>query len=112
MRNICLIIAIFFSVHALADDVITSGEEKYSAEARGTCTLKSCPPGSYVKVDAEKDDTSQARDQDGNSYDLLQLKGIRFTVIKQDEKCSECWVVKAPGGAQYGIERYFLKRIR
>lgn len=87
-----------------------AGDENF-AQLYGTCTRQTCPPGSAVKVVAEKNDTSTAIDADGNSYDLLRLRKIKFIVVDNDKNHSALVNVRAPGGMVYSIQRVFLKRL-
>lgn len=82
------------------------------AEIHGTCTRHTCPPGTAVQVDASKDDTSTAIAPDGKSYNLLNFKKVKFTVLVNDagkEGKSDA-KVSAPGGAIYFIQWIFLKK--
>lgn len=61
-------------------------------------------------VTAKKGDSGIATTTDGQNYDLLGLRKIKFTVIDNDPRYLSVVNVKAPGGAIYSIQRMFLKR--
>lgn len=80
------------------------------AELYGSCTRQTCPPGSAVIVTAKEGDSGIATTPDGQNYDLLGLRKIKFIVIANDAKYLSLVKVRAPGGVIYSIQRMFLKR--
>ncbi|VTP12702.1 hypothetical protein PUATCC27989T_00514 [Phytobacter ursingii] len=82
------------------------------AKVHGTCTSETCPPGTSVAIDATPGDTGEALDMNGNSYDLLHLKKLPFTVIEDgdaDQHVREAKVI-TNGDAVYYIQWMFLKK--
>lgn len=86
--------------------------DEIMAEVHGTCTPVTCPPGTSVTIDATPGDTGEALDMNGNSYDLLHLKKLPFTVIEDgdaDQHVREAKVI-TNGDAVYYIQWMFLKK--
>lgn len=116
MSRLFVILGLLVSFGSFADEQWEPGNtdstDAIMAEIHGTCTRHTCPPGTTVKVDASKDDTSTANSPDGKSYDLLNFKKVKFTVLVNDaekEGGSDA-KVSAPGGAVYFIQWIFLKK--
>lgn len=86
--------------------------DEIMAEVHGTCTPATCPPGTPVIIDAEPGDTGEALDVNGNSYDLLHLKKLPFTVIQDDESADHVREARVITNerAEYYIQWMFLKK--
>ncbi|AOF18427.1 TPA: hypothetical protein PXM11_003619 [Yersinia enterocolitica] len=115
MKRVIFFIGLLLSMYAYADDQWTptpsDKSDEISASLHGTCTRKSCPPGTFVVVDARKGDSGMAVAEDGKSYDLLELRNIKFTVLQNDNDYKSDSRVVAPGGAIYTIQWIFLKKV-
>ncbi|WP_145554534.1 hypothetical protein [Yersinia canariae] len=114
MKNVFFVVSLLFSTYACADDVWspTSSDkgDEISASLHGTCTRKTCPPGTSVVVNARKGDSSMAIAGDGKGYDLLDLRNIKFIILQNDNDYKADTRVEAPGGAIYTIQWIFLKK--
>lgn len=101
-----------FGAFAASDEDIAASDQNDATYAKlyGSCTRQTCPPGATVIVTAKKGDSGIATTADGQNYDLLGLRKIKFIVINDDPQYLSLVNVKAPGGAIYSIQRMFLKR--
>ncbi|EMW2841863.1 TPA: hypothetical protein PXP91_001121 [Yersinia enterocolitica] len=115
MKSIFFVVSLLLSMYACADDTWSPASsdknDEISSSLHGTCTRKTCPPGISVVVDAREGDSGMALAEDGKSYDLLELRNIKFTVLQNDNDYKSDSRVVAPGGAIYTIQWIFLKKV-
>ncbi|HEB2010346.1 TPA: hypothetical protein ACJIWH_004624 [Yersinia enterocolitica] len=115
MKSILFVVSLLLSMYACADDTWSPASsdknDEISSSLHGTCTRKTCPPGTSVVVDAREGDSGMALAEDGKSYDLLELRNIKFTVLQNDNDYKSDSRVVAPGGAIYTIQWIFLKKV-
>ncbi|NMP29130.1 hypothetical protein GW590_19960 [Rahnella sp. SAP-1] len=106
------LLLVTFGSFAASDDEIADSDrdDAIYAELYGSCTRQTCPPGSTVIVTATKGDSGLATTPDGQDYDLLGLRKIKFIVLSNDDRYLSLVNVKAPSGTIYSIQRMFLKR--
>jgi len=114
MRRLFVILGLLVACSSFAaseDDIAASDQNDATyAKLYGSCTRQTCPPGSTVIVTAKEGDSGIATTQDGQNYDLLGLRKIKFIVVANDSQYLSLVNVKAPGGTVYSIQRMFLKR--